>query len=342
MESELPATSYDSPVPFRNSGRTSMIQSISIVIPVYNSEKSLPILFERLGAELPKVASQWEVILVNDGSRDRSWQCIEKSLSTYPWLRGIDLMRNYGQHNALLCGIRSAQYDVIMTMDDDLQNPPEEIGKLLAKLQEGFDAVYGYPRAESHGLFRNLASQITKRVLQAGMGVEVASRVSSFRAFRAEVREAFVDYRGAFVSIDVLLSWSTARFAAIPVSNPPRELGESNYTLRKLIAHALNMVTGFSVVPLQIASILGFVFAIFGFATLAYVLVRYVIQGGSMPGFPFLASVISIFSGVQLFSLGILGEYLARIHFRTMDRPCYAVRGELRTGAGTGPSTAQA
>ncbi len=310
-----------------------MIPSLSIVIPVYNSEKSLPILFGRLSVQLPKVAADWEVLLVNDGSRDRSWKVIQESLAKYPWLRGVDLMRNYGQHNALLCGIRCAKHDVIVTMDDDLQNPPEEIENLLAKLQEGFDAVYGYPRQESHGMFRNLASQITKRVLQAGMGVEVASRVSSFRAFRTEVRQGFESYRGAFVSIDVLLSWSTTRFAAIPVSNPPRELGESNYTLRKLIAHALNMVTGFSVVPLQIASILGFAFALFGFGTLAYVLLRYMIDGGSMPGFPFLASVISIFSGVQLFSLGILGEYLARIHFRTMDRPCYAIRGEHKTDA---------
>ncbi len=305
-----------------------MIQSLSIVIPIYNSEKSLPILLERLGNQLPRLAEHWEVILVNDGSPDRSWQVIQGALASHAWLRAIDLMRNYGQHNALLCGIRNAQHEVIVTMDDDLQNPPDEIGGLLAKLQEGYDVVYGYPREESHGLLRNLASRITKKVLQAGMGVDVASRVSSFRAFRAEVREGFEGYRGAFVSIDVLLSWSTARFAAIPVNNPPRELGESNYTLRKLIAHALNMVTGFSIVPLQIASILGFGFAVFGMGTLGYVVVLYVINGGSIPGFPFLASLISIFSGVQLFSLGILGEYLARIHFRTMDRPCYAVRTE--------------
>jgi undecaprenyl-phosphate 4-deoxy-4-formamido-L-arabinose transferase len=162
------------------------------------------------------------------------------------------------------------------------------------------------------------------------MGVTVASHVSSFRAFRSKVQEAFTDYRGPFVSIDVLLSWATSRFAAIPVKNPPRPLGTSTYTLRKLIAHALNMITGFSVLPLQFASLLGFTFAAFGFCALAWVLIRYLMLGNPVPGFPFLGSVVSIFSGVQLFCLGILGEYLARMHFRLQNQPSYTVRSLTR------------
>jgi len=303
-----------------------LTESLSIVIPVYNSEQSLPALLERLTGLLPSMAKRFEIILVNDDSRDGSAVAINHACQEDDHVAGIHLMRNFGQHNALLAGIRAAQFETIVTMDDDLQNPPEELPRLLAKLAEGFDVVYGYPRRESHGLWRNFASRITKLTLQAAMGVDVASHVSSFRAFRSRVRGAFAEYRGAFVSIDVMLGWGTSRFAAIPVDNPPRTLGASTYTVRKLVIHALNMVTGFSVMPLQFASVVGFAFAVFGFCVLVFVVGKYLIRGEPVAGFPFLASILSIFSGVQLFSLGIIGEYLARMHFRLLDKPSYAVR----------------
>jgi undecaprenyl-phosphate 4-deoxy-4-formamido-L-arabinose transferase len=321
------------------------LSSLSIVIPVFNSEQSLPILLSRLDSLLRDLAESYEVILVNDGSRDRSAQVLDEFCGIYPWMRTIHLMRNFGQHNALLCGIRYSTGDVIVTLDDDLQNPPEEIPALLAKLDEGYDVVYGFPKEESHGFLRNVASRITKVSLQQAMGVEAASRISSFRAFRAHLRETFEDYRGTFVSIDVLLSWGTTRFGALPVANPPRTLGTSNYTVGKLIAHAMNLMTGFSTLPLRIGSLVGFVFAVFGFFALAFVLTRYFVVGGSAPGFPFLASMISIFAGTQLFALGIFGEYLGRMHFRLLDRPSYAVRSKsgfekldaVSAGAPSGP-----
>lgn len=302
------------------------ISSISIIVPVYNSERSLPLLVERIAAVLPAIASDYELILVNDDSRDASSAVMEQLATQHAWIRPFSLMRNYGQHNALLCGIRQARMDIVVTMDDDLQNPPEEISTLLAKLDEGFDVVYGYPKKESHGLLRDLASQITKLALQRAMGYEVAAKTSSFRAFRTEVRESFSNFRGSFISIDVLLGWGTTKFAAVPVPNPPREIGVSNYTVGKLLRHALNMITGFSTMPLQIASIFGFLFAVLGFLLLAFVLIRFFITGSRVPGFAFLASVVSIFSGAQMFSLGVIGEYLARMHFRLMDRPSYTIR----------------
>jgi len=299
---------------------------ISVVVPVYNSEETLPLLLARLKTLFEAADADFEVLLVNDGSRDRSAAVIESICERYPWVVGIELMRNYGQHNALLCGIRSARYSVVVTMDDDLQNPPEEIPRLLEKLAEGYDIVYGYPQNETHGFLRNCASQMTKVALRSAMGVDVARHVSSFRAFRTKLRDAFAAYNGQFVSIDVLLSWGTRRFATVPVANPPRTLGASQYTIRKLIAHAMNMITGFSILPLELASILGFAFALFGLTVLGYVVGRFLIQGGAVPGFPFLASIISIFAGAQLFALGIIGEYLARMHFRLMDKPSYTVR----------------
>jgi glycosyltransferase involved in cell wall biosynthesis len=299
---------------------------LSVIVPVYKSAEVLPALIERLGPMLRSLKTPFEVVLVNDGSPDQSWDVVCALASQHDWVRGICLMRNYGQHNALLCGIRGARHGIIVTIDDDLQNPPEEIPGLLADLERGFDVVYGAPEQETHGLWRNLASVFTKMALQNAMGATTARYVSAFRAFRTHLRDAFSDYHSPFVSIDVLLTWGTTRFTFRKVKHNPRYAGASNYTMFKLITHALNMVTGFSTLPLQIASLLGFLCTLFGLAILVLVVGRYFIQGTVVPGFTFLASIIAVFSGVQLFAIGIIGEYLARMHFRMMERPTYAVR----------------
>jgi undecaprenyl-phosphate 4-deoxy-4-formamido-L-arabinose transferase len=296
------------------------------VVPAYNSELSLPELVRRLEPVLAKAATDYELIVIDDGSRDGTWRVIEGLARDHPWVRGVHLMRNYGQFNAVLCGIRLARYDVTVTLDDDLQHPPEEIPKLLDKLTPDIDVVYGPPAKETHGLWRDLASQVTKVALQSAMGAPIARKAGPFKAFRTSVRDAFAGYDGPYVSIDVLLTWATTRFAAVEVRHDPRTLGTSNYTFRKLVVHALNMVTGFSTWPLQLSSMIGFFFTVVGTVALIYVVIKYLIEGGSVPGFSFLASMVAIFSGAQLFSLGIIGEYLARMHARTMQHPTYAVR----------------
>jgi len=299
---------------------------VSVVVPVYNSAQFLPKLVEELETALLTCCSRYELILVNDASKDQSWEVICELSNEHPWIHGFNLMRNVGQHNALLCGIRAAKFATIVTIDDDLQNPPSEIHKLLGKLDEGLDVVYGVPAEEQHNFLRNMASRVTKLVLQNAMGAEIATNISAFRAFRTSVRQSFQNYRGPFVCIDVLLTWGTTRFGALRVSHSPRRDGESGYSLRSLIVHALNMMTGFSVIPLQIASIVGFIFTIFGLVTFGYVISSYLLRGSPVAGFPFLASIIAIFSGAQLFALGIMGEYLARMYFRLMDKPPYTVR----------------
>src|SRR5437867_3646252 len=216
-------------------------RSISVVTPVYNGEASIAELCRRLGEVLPRVATEHEIILVNDGSRDRSWDVISELSSRLPTVRGLNLMRNYGQHNALLCGIRAAKYEVIVTLDDDLEHPPEEIPRLLARLDEGFDVVYATPESEHHGFWRAVASRITRFALRSAAGAEVAKNVSAFRAFRTQLRDAFADYQAPFVSIDVLLTWATNRFAAVRVVFEPRHAGSSNYTFAKLVRHAFDM-----------------------------------------------------------------------------------------------------
>ena len=299
---------------------------ISAIVPVYRSQAMLPELHRRLVGALEQIGRPFEIILVEDCGGDDSWSVIEQLAAADPRVLGLRLARNYGQHNALLCGIRAARGELVVTLDDDLQNPPEEIHRLLARLDEGYDVVYGSPQAETHGFLRNQASRITKLALQGAMGVESASKVSAFRVFRARLREAFAAYRSPSVNIDVLLTWGTTRFGSVLVRQDERAVGDSGYTLRKLINHAINMMTGFSVLPLQVASVLGLAFGSMGFLVLLYVLLRYLVDGSAVPGFPFLASIIAIFSGVQLFALGIFGEYLARMHFRSMERPPYALR----------------
>ena len=298
--------------------------NISVVVPVYNGSDTLSMLVDELGQVLPGVADEFELVLVNDGSPDQSWQIISELAQSHPWVRGLDLMRNYGQHNATLCGVREARYEVIVTMDDDLQNPPREIPKLLERLEEGYDVVYGVARKRQQVWWKNLASVIVKRAIAYVMGLRTVRDIGAFKAFRADLRRSFDNFNSPDVLVDVLLSWGTARFTSVPVDEAPRTVGESNYSLFKLIKVSLLVLTSYTTVPLRIASILGFLFTLFGVGVLAYVLTIYFTLG-SIEGFPFLASTISIFSGVQLFALGIIGEYLARVFERTGGRPTYTI-----------------
>lgn len=307
--------------------------TVSVVIPVYGSRAILPTLVQRLE---PVVTSfeRYEVVFVNDDSPDGAWDTLEQLGGRYSWVKLINLSRNAGQHNALLCGIRHARFEIIVTMDDDLQHPPEEIPTLIDALTDEYDVVYGTPQQQQHGLFRGVAARVTKMVLQSAMGADTARRISAFRAFRTHLKDGMETFEGPYANIDVMLTWGSRRFLAIPVRHDPRQAGVSGYTLRKLIRHALNMVTGFSTIPLQLASFGGFLFTLAGLVILAYVVGRYLTEGVAVPGFAFLASSIAIFSGAQLFALGIIGEYLARVHFRMMDRPAYVVRP--RDGSGDG------
>lgn len=300
----------------------------SVVVPVYRGAATLDSLVERLAAVLPRVANEFEVVLVNDGSPDDSWSCIERLATKYDWLRGISLMRNYGQENATLCGILESRYDIIATMDDDLQHRPEDLPKLVAKLDEGYDVVYGVPRIRQQGWWKSFLSATVKWAVSAILGLRTIRDISSYKAFRAEMKQAFRASSSPDVQIDVLLSWATTRFASVEVEESARAAGTSNYGLLKLAKVSLLILTNYTTIPLRIASILGFLFTILGGFVLLYVLGVYFTEG-SIPGFSFLASTITIFSGVQLFALGIIGEYLARVFERSSGRPPFAIQKRI-------------
>jgi undecaprenyl-phosphate 4-deoxy-4-formamido-L-arabinose transferase len=309
--------------------------SISVVIPVYRSAPILPELASRLRAVLSSITDDYEVVMVNDGSPDSSWNAIAALLPHHPEIVAIDLLRNYGQHNALLCGIRAASKEIIVTMDDDLQHPPEEIPRLIEGLDENADVVYGVYREQNFPMHRRWTSSLAKQVVVWLAGGNTNAEGSSFRAFPSRLRQAFDNYYSTFVAIDVLLHWSTARFAQVNVRHDARKSGESNYNLVKLWIHFVNMITAFSTRPLRVISLAGLSFTVFGLGILGYVLVNAFNHPHAVPGFAFIASLIALFSGAQMFALGVFGEYLARMHTRLMDRPPYSIHCVIRGGAPT-------
>ncbi len=297
---------------------------ISVVVPVFNAAATLPELIDQLHAVLTRLEQPYEIILVDDGSRDESWGVISNAAASN-LVRGVALMRNTGQHNALLCGVRLARYATTVTLDDDLQHPPDQLPRLVSRLHEGdVDLVYGLPIERRQARHRRLGSWLLRQALAAATSREMARAVNSFRAFRTNLRRAFSDFSGPAVVLDVLLSWGTSRFATASVRHRDRAAGRSNYTPARLLRTALVVLTAFSSAPLRAASLLGLVMTLFGAAILAYVLLTYFLEG-SLPGFPFLASLAAIFGGTQLFALGILGEYLAQVFERSMHRPSYTI-----------------
>lgn len=311
-------------------------RGVSVVVPVYESVTSLDPLCQRI----TRAVEEWpfEIILVDDGSSTPTWNTVRR-LAERPGIRGIRLSRNSGQHAALLAGIRSARFDTVVTIDDDLQNPPEEIPRLLTALidRTSIDLVYGWTSTPSHRWWRRVGSAVLRRTVLRLLRAEGTDRIGPFRAFRTRLRDGFSDSVGPGVSIDALLAWTTTRSTWVEVSHHERSDGRSGYSLRTLRRFALDVVTGYSTVPLRMVTRLGVVSAAFGLGVLIYVVSRYLTIGTTVAGFPFLASIVALFSGAQMLSLGIIGEYLGRTHVRVMGRPAYVVAESIGAPIGRPP-----
>jgi glycosyltransferase involved in cell wall biosynthesis len=302
---------------------------VSVVVPAYRSSATLVTLVDRVHDALPHVPH--EIVIVDDGSPPETWTTIAKLAADDDRVLGLRLGRNAGQHSALLAGVRAARYSLCVTIDDDLQNPPEEIPTLLDALTEDLDVVYGTPHRIAQRRWRSASSVVTRSLMGSVLGADNAAQMTSFRAFRTRLREGFDADLGPAVSLDALLSWSTSAFGTVPVSHHDRAEGRSNYSLRRLVRFTIDSATGYSAAPLQLAMTIGVVTAGLGLLLLCWVIGRLIVSGSSAPGFPFLASLIIIFSGVQLLVLGIIGEYLARMHFRVMRKPTYVVAERTAT-----------
>jgi undecaprenyl-phosphate 4-deoxy-4-formamido-L-arabinose transferase len=299
---------------------------ISVVIPVYNSADILPALYSRLRDVLTALGKPFEIVFVDDGSRDASWRVLERlHLADPSHVVAIQLMRNFGQHNALMCGFRSARGDYVITMDDDLQHPPEEIPKLLAAIEaEELDLVYGAYDCKRHGAAQNLASRIVNLFYRFVFQSTVT--VTAFRAVRRELLDTILSYSLNFTFVDGLLAWNTRRTGEVTVAHHPRAAGRSGYRFGKLLTLALNLFTNFSLLPLQLVSFCGVSAAIFGFSLGLYYLYRYTMSGIMVPGFASTIVSILVLGGLQLLGLGIMGEYVGRLHLNVNRKPQYSVR----------------
>ncbi len=220
---------------------------ISVVVPAFNSSRTLPILTQRIFATMNDMGGEFELILVNDGSSDNTWEVIVDLASKHHRVTGFNLSRNFGQHNALLCGVRSAGFDTCVTLDDDLQHPPEEIPRLIDKLDKGFDIIYGVPKTLNHGLIRSFFSTVTRWLGQTLLGIRRGRILSAFRAFRTSLKSGFQDFNSPYVSIDPMLAWNTDRISYVEIRHDVRHNEKSNYTLRKLFRLSLIMFAGFNV-----------------------------------------------------------------------------------------------
>ena len=299
---------------------------LSIVVPVYNSAETLRQLLERLTQVVSPLTQSYEIILVDDGSRDTSWQVIQGLRESYGnHLVAVQLMRNYGQHNTLMCGLGLARGEYVVTMDDDLQNPPEEIPKLLAYIkQHDLDLVYGCPDSRSHAPWRNLGSNLVLHFYRTVFRNLVTP--TPFRIMRHQLAQSVMFYDLNFTYVDGLLAWCTSRIAGVEVEHHPRAQGSSGYSLGKLLSLALNLYTNFSLIPLQIVSGLGFVTAASGFLMGMYYLFQYMASSIALPGFASTIIAILILGGAQLLALGVIGEYLGRLHLNVNRKPQYVIR----------------
>jgi len=299
---------------------------ISIVIPVYNGEKTIGELVDKLVQDLSML--NFEIILVNDYSNDNSEkECllIQKRYNTI--VSYFSLTKNVGEHNAVMAGLNNGTGDYIAIMDDDFQNPPEEVIKLIKEAQQNdYDVVYSYYEIKKHSFFRNLGSWFNDKVANVLLNKPKDLYLSSFKVINRFTVNEIIKYESPYAYIDGLILQITDNIGKVKVEHRERREGRSNYTFRKLVSLWLNMFTGFSIIPLRGSIYLGFLFSFIGVGYALFTIVEKLIVPGEVPGYASLMVVVLIFSGVQLISVGIIGEYIGRIFIAQNKKPQYIIK----------------
>ena len=316
--------------------RSGDIGSLSVLIPVYNSANTIGRLVDTLVELMGPHFERLEIVLVNDGSPDNSHEVVLEARERHPGVvRYVRLAKNFGEHNAVMCGLRYTTCDAVVIMDDDFQNPPSEALKLVAKLSEGYDVVYSYYDSKRHHWFRNIGSKFNDRVASALLKKPRNLYLSSFKAMNRFLIDTVVQYGGPYPYLDGLVLRSTSAIGTELCSHAEREDGHSNYNLRRLIRLWLNMFTSFSVTPLRVSAVLGLIMAFSGFLLAVFYMISWQFGGlfvsheAFPPGWASTIVTITIFGGVQLCVLGMIGEYLGRIFMTQNLQPQYVVREEF-------------
>lgn len=301
----------------------------SVVVPVYRSANTLPELVQRISLILKEVGESFEIIMIDDCGGDDSWSVLQSLRKDNPVLRIIRLTKNFGQHNAIMCGFNNCRGKYVITIDDDLQNPPEEIPKLIEKIKDGYDIVYGVFDSKKHSFFRNFGSNIIQVIYKKTFGL--SNNLTSYRILRREIVDCIVKYDKNFTFLDGLIAWYTKNIATVEVAHAPRQEGRSGYSLRKLLSLSMNLFTNFTVIPLRISAITGILFSIIGLTIGLYMMAKYFFLGIPVMGYTSLILSITILSGIQLFMIGIIGEYVGKILLNINDKPQYAIRELIDT-----------
>jgi glycosyltransferase involved in cell wall biosynthesis len=299
----------------------------SVVIPIFNAEKSLPILYSRLIAILSQLNKNFEIIFIDDGSRDKSWEILENIYGNDNNVKIIQLMKNFGQHRALMCGLQYAEGKYVITMDDDLQHPPEEIPKLIRKIQlSRMDAVIGKPISKRHSSFKNMGSIILDKLYTLILKKPKNVRVGSFCILTDKLVSEIRKETTSNPMLNALMFKNTRRIINETVNHHKRKYGKTTYSLSKLLTICYNLIINYSALPLKLVSVIGFLASSLGFVGFIYVFTRAMFGKTSVAGWASTVLLILFFSGLILFSFGIVGEYLIRILQEVGNQEQYKIR----------------
>ncbi len=303
---------------------------ISVVIPVYNEEDNLRELGERLIRTLTGLGRPFEIIFVDDGSTDGSWQLLCDLNREHPGnIRALQFHRNFGQHQAIFAGFQTARGQVMVTLDADLQNPPEEIPRLVAKLAEGYDTVGGWRENRRDSVFRKLPSQMVNYVMSKVTGVKLRDYGCMLRAYRREVVDSINQCQESSSFIPALANLFSRRVAEIPVGHAERERGTSKYSLIKLLRLNFDLMTGFSNLPIHLVGFMGVAIALLGLVFGLFLFIRRIFVGPEVEGVFTLFAILFVFVGLNTLGLALIGEYVGRIYREVRGRPRFVIRQTL-------------
>ncbi len=306
---------------------------ISVVIPVYNEEDNLEELGQRLLTTLTAYGRPFEIILVDDGSADRSWEILTKLHQRHPdHIRLIQFVRNFGQHQAIFAGFQATRGQVVVTLDADLQNLPEDIPKLVAKLEEGYDSVGGWRKNRLDSWLRRLPSYFMNRTMSRVTGVRLKDYGCMLRAYRREVVDGINQCQESSSFIPALANLFSRRVAEIPVGHAERERGKSKYNIFKLLRLNFDLMTGFSHLPIHAVGAMGVAIALLGFAFGLFLFIRRLFVGPEVEGVFTLFAILFVFVGLNTFGLALIGAYVGRIYKEVRGRPRFIIRQRLEAG----------
>ena len=300
---------------------------LSIVVPVYRSAAILPLLVETIQRELQaaNLLDTCELLLVNDSSPDNSWQVIRDLANKYPFVKGISLRRNFGQHNATMAGLNHATGSIVVIMDDDFQHPPEAIARMIAALDEGYDVCYTRYLNRKHATWKKLGSQFNDWVATQLLGKPKGLYLSSFKAIRKEIVSEVIKYDGPYAYLDGLILDVTRAITDVSIEHQARHEGQGNYNFGSSLSLWLKMATSFSVMPLRIASYMGFALTGFSVLMIGYLAILKIMHPDIPAGWTSLIATILLIGGIQTMCIGMIGEYLGRAYLKLNGKPQYVV-----------------